>query len=308
MSLRTETLRATRELLERIEGQKLYALALYTSGQDHFSYVVLSANTEEGLSRAAGGDAEQARRLRFSTPDWEFHETDDLSDSLPKKGAYDAMVEAIRATRKLVGNDVVLNVVCGDMGDAFFMRGLQRCNSKAVVNAYVRDNTAADVFAEIRAMPKPEQISTWLAVAESLALEQPSPLAARLLKADVHASEHTAIEALTKLLPMSAPALVDWIEKNALTPSKDATFDARMSLASSFVFALEEARTLPEALVQQLLKVSAARAKADVKLKISPTLAENIARVLHTREPKRFIAPKMSATSNHFTNAKQFFS
>lgn len=308
MTLRTETLRATRELLERIEGEKLYALALYTSGQSDFSYVVLSANTEEGLSRSAGGDAELARRLRFSAPDWEFHETDDLSASLPKRGAYDAMVEAIRATRKLVGRDVILNVVCGDMSDAFFMRGLTRCNSKAVVNAYVRDNTAASVVDEIRELSKPEQVSTWLAVAESFSLKQPSQLTERLSKADVNASAFSAIEALTKLLPVSAPALVEWIEQNALTPSNDPTFHARMSLASSFAFALEDAKTLPEELVQRLLKVSEARAKADVKLKLAPTLAENIARMLHTREPKRFIAPKLSSSSNHFTNAKEFFS
>lgn len=308
MKLRDATLRATRELLERIAGQKLYALALYTSGQDDFSYVVLSANTEEGLSRSADGDAELARALRFSAPDWEFHEADDLSTSLPKRGAYDAMVEAIRATRKLVGRDVILNVVCGDMSDAFFMRGLTRCNSKALVNAYVRENTAANVVDEIRAMSKPEQVATWLALAENLGLKLPrSPLAERLLKADVNASAYSAIDALTKLLPISAPALVEWIERNALTPSEDPTFGARMSLASGFAFALEDARKLPEELVQRLLRVSEARAKADVKLKIAPTLAENIARVLHRREPKRFIAPKLSSSSNHFTNAKQFF-
>ncbi|MBS2013672.1 MAG: DUF4303 domain-containing protein [Deltaproteobacteria bacterium] len=335
-SLEVATLRGVRELLARIGGETLYALALYTSGETDLAYVMLSANTEEALARAAEGDPERARSMRFCAPDWGYHGADDLADAPLPEGSggkrdrliLDAMARALRAVERegLVGHGarrerVVLAVMCGDLTDEFFERGLARCNPASVVDAYRREHTCAGVVAEIEARPEAECIAIWLDLAENLALA-PSPrlgrrghvplssLAARLLAADVSASEYTAVRALGDHLPASADAIVSWLERYALSgPSgtDDGAWLARMRLGSGLVFEFERRFELEESIVERLARLAAARAHLDEGLEIATTLAENLARVLHHRQPKRFPRTQLDGKTNHLANARELF-
>jgi hypothetical protein len=65
---------AARTLHRTIGNEHLYSFALYTSGENGFVYVCVSANTEEGLDEklqqyAARGHTVDSSGLRWSAPD-----------------------------------------------------------------------------------------------------------------------------------------------------------------------------------------------------------------------------------------------
>jgi hypothetical protein len=74
---------ARAELDQLIAGQRLYAFALYTSGESDFSYLCASANSEEGLAKSVaaalkarpGRDrTELEHDLRWNAADWQWHD------------------------------------------------------------------------------------------------------------------------------------------------------------------------------------------------------------------------------------------
>ncbi len=156
--------RAWPSFLKKTRGQSPYAFVLYTSGTSLFSYVVLSANTEEGLSEVAAGylagrrnsTLEQERAsLRWNACDWAHHELATvarlrISKSLAIRSRYEdaAIWEAFalglsRCDEAGLFGDararITLAIVCGDMDARFFMKGVRRLNPSSVASRAQRE-------------------------------------------------------------------------------------------------------------------------------------------------------------------------
>ena len=151
--------RALPALQKRTRGERPYAFALYTSGTSLFSYVTISANTEEGLSKVAaqylardpGSTLERERdSLRWNAGDWAYHDFArvprlTLSRSLAIRSRFEdaavwdafaiALARCDDAGSFGRGEDrerVTLCILCGDMDARFFMKGVRRLNSASV--------------------------------------------------------------------------------------------------------------------------------------------------------------------------------
>lgn len=157
---------AWRALQKETKGERLFALAVYTSGQDALSYATISACTEEGLDEAARAylarhpDATLEREraaLRWNACDWPTHDHTGVPlPALGKTVAFrtriedDAIWEAFagaleRCDREgLFGRGeareaLTLAILCGDMDGRFFARGVRRLNPPRVARRAQRE-------------------------------------------------------------------------------------------------------------------------------------------------------------------------
>jgi hypothetical protein len=159
--LETRLRAAVAQLTGRVRDERLYAFALYTSHVDEYLYILASANTEEAIERRVdeyaqrdpSADVERLRReLRWNAPDWGYHdfapgvgelEVPPADDVGGPALIYRAFVAALRTLDRegLFGEadaraQITLNVLCGDIGNDFFERGLRALNPRAVVDGY----------------------------------------------------------------------------------------------------------------------------------------------------------------------------
>ena len=161
---------AWKRLRRETAGQDVYALALYTSGQDSYSYVCISACTEQGLTEVARGylarkpDSSLERErasLRWNACDWSHHEIADvlgvaIGKDLAIRSRYedaaiwDAFATALERcdAAGLFGQGaererLTLAILCGDMGSRFFAKGIRRLNSPKVAARALREWRAA---------------------------------------------------------------------------------------------------------------------------------------------------------------------
>jgi hypothetical protein len=146
-------------LAKETKGERLYAFAVYTSGEGSFGYATISACTEEGLDevgaaylpRHAGSTLERERAsLRWNACDWPLH--DHTSVPLPGLSSTvairtrredDAIWEAFAAALARCDADglfgrgearaaLTLAILCGDMSTRFFGKGVRRLNPPRV--------------------------------------------------------------------------------------------------------------------------------------------------------------------------------
>jgi Domain of unknown function (DUF4303) len=158
--------RAWPALQRKTRGETLYAFALYTSGTALFSYVGISANTEEGLSEVAseyltrhsGSTLERERdSLRWNACDWAHHDFAPvprvaISKNLGIRSRFeDAAIWSAFALGLSRCDDaglfgrgdarerVTLAILCGDMDARFFMKGVRRLNPSRVASRAQRE-------------------------------------------------------------------------------------------------------------------------------------------------------------------------
>jgi hypothetical protein len=326
------TVEAARRALQKTRGKQLYAFALYTSGQDDFGYVCVSANTEEALTRKAAGAGTAIRDLRFNAPDWELHDFDKdvRAIELPPRGTrkrdalvYKALVAALKAVdqKRVFGtgkrrNEVMLAVMCGDMDERFLLKGMRALNPPAVVRAYRERFTPKPFLDRLRALPDATRTATVITLWEDLGLDRDTPLAREAAEFgatqwDVHAVVKelgtAAIEPLLALIEVHADGKA-WNRKGTPAYAKHGVSGLGISLATSAVFMIGELNgNVPESVIPRLQACLRRRLAADDKMKGPvPTLAENIARVMHELQPQRFPDTQMGYDSNRLENPKPF--
>jgi hypothetical protein len=334
--------RAVATLPTFIGDEHLYAFSLYTSGQSDFGYVCFSANTEEGLAHVAEGYAARypdyageagKRRLRWSTCDWEYHDFapcltgDDLPDRNDRPHAmdeaiYQELISSLRAFDREGGfgtgqarAKVTLNVVCGDMSEAFFRNGLAALNPKEVVERYIEECTPEPFIRIIKKRPLEKQIEAWLALYEGLMLGRESLLITQAQTADFEVCDAQA--QLCEIdHPRVALGLVDIVERHAFSPAfnekgtpeweRDGACTSTSKLSTGAVFAIADLGTVSDEIIDRLQAILARRSELDQSLPLTSTLAENIARCLHTLRPDVFPASQLHPKTNHLANAEAF--
>lgn len=157
---------AWKKLLRQTAGEHPYAFALYTSGQDSFSYVTVSACTEEGLTHVAETylarhptralETERAS-LRWNASDWSHHAFADVKrlgidahlairtrwEDAAIWEAFATALERCDASglfgRGATRERITLAILCGDMGSRFFAKGVRRLNPPRVVSRTLRE-------------------------------------------------------------------------------------------------------------------------------------------------------------------------
>lgn len=335
---------AVRRLPTVIGSERLYALALYTSGESDFVYVLISANTEEGLTRVAAKYAERQadayageagrRALRWSAPDWAYHDFDpslealelpDYDDRPPglDEALYAAFVEALaRCDRAgLFGEGearagVTLNVVCGDQGEAFFVAGLEALNPPAVVERFKLEFTPEGLRHEFAALPEPARLEALLRLAEELHLGVDSPLARRARETGLSTEE---IEGLVAAFgPAAFDGLLDLVERHGDAEAFNAEGSAERRRHGAYTrasscasrAALAAGRVPADAVdddrIDRVRRLIGRYVERDRGLALVSPLAENLARSLHRLRPGRFPPSALDASSNHLANAEAF--
>ena len=340
-SLRRSLKAALDRLPKLIRKESLYAFALYTSGESDFSYLSVSANTEEALRRTATRYAREdpsyrgklgLRRLRWSTPDWKYHDFDETVGSLAlppeeeRPAALDAklygsFVDALRHLDRegvfgkgKARHRVTLNVVCGDISEDFFRHGLEAINPKAVVRDYLHDWTPDAFLRELNSLPARWRLATWIQLYEGLYLHRGSPLAERARLLDF--TEYDAEVQIARLGSRAVPALTDIVERHAYASpfnrkgspewERDGACTVESDLASSAAFLIGRIGVIRGSEIRRLQGVIERRVELDRKLDVAPTVAENIARVLHETNRKRFPPSELHPRTNKLVNAESF--
>jgi hypothetical protein len=328
---------AVAQLAGQVGKERLYAFVLYTSGQDDFSYVCASANTEEGLTRIAkryaakdpGYSGEAGRKqLRWSAPDWEWHDfskavgTLELpagEDAARDRRVYRTFVDALAALdrRGAFGKGTrrpALAVMCGDMSDEFFLKSLAKLNSKAVVEAYRVEQTPGPFLDELERMPVTARLATALELYRDLALELRSARAAAARRRNV---THYALEpVIAKLGRAATPKLLGLVEEHGFGPNFNvkgtAAWEAHGAFPLEACLATSAIRLtgicgLTAKDVARLQALLARRVDIDRGID-GPTsvLAANAARALHTAFPARFPVAVQNGRTNHLENAEAF--
>jgi hypothetical protein len=340
--LLTDTLRDSFTTLQKTSaGERLYAFAVFTNGELDYDYLAVSANTEEGLAQRVAAwlsehpesdPATVARELRWSTPDWAYHDFFESMGDLglpPGEGEkrdariYADIVTALKALddSSLFGtgaarNRVTLLVVCGDMSPEYFQKGLRKLNPPAVVKAYLEEYSSARLYARLDQFAPEQRRQTYLELYQDLALHRDTLLSREAKQCGLvsHLSLHPV---LAKLAPEIASELLAIVERHVTAKAfnlersaewkRDGLFTAEIRLATSAVQLLGTFDTLPETEIQRLqaLLVQRLDFDADTSGPVS-TLPEDIATALHELCPERFPTPQKSASTNRLLNAKAF--
>jgi hypothetical protein len=328
---------AVSQLRERIGNERLYAFALYTSGQDDFSYVCASANTEEALTRVAATYAtrnaeyvgEAGRKLlRWSAPDWEWHDcAKEVSCvQLPVgEGAardakvYTAFIHALRALQQegAFGENLptpTLAVMCGDMDAAFLLRSLAKLNPKPIVDAYRKEHTPGPFLDELVRMPVASQLDAALTLYRELSLDLMTPQATDARRRNV--SEYDLEALISDLGSVAVSRLLDLVEENGFGPTfnardgaawkKRGAFTAEADLAASAMLLVEKAGIKKDH-VERIQALLARRVELD-RAVTGPTsvLAAIAARVLNKAFRRRFPEAQQNERTNHLDNPEPF--
>lgn len=324
-------------LFQEIGNERLYAFALYTSGEDDFAYVCASANTEEGLTRIARKYAEERpayageparRQLRWSAPDWEWHAfakgvhelhlPEGDGESRDRK-VYDAFIRALAALdrRGVFGKGSLrptLAIMCGDMSDEFLLKSLAKLNSKAVVETYRAEHAPGPFLDELNRMPAGARLDEVLELYRDLALDLETPRAVAARQRNV---THYALEpVIAKLGRVVTPRLLDLVEEHGFGPTfnargsaawmKHGAFTPEADLATSAIH-LAGSCGLAASDVSRIQDLMARRIELDRQVDgPASVLAANAARVLRAALPRRFPEVVQNARTNHLENAEAF--
>ncbi len=340
--LLTDTLRDSFATLRKASaGERLYTFAVFTSKESDFEYLAVSGNTEEGLARRVNAwlsehpesdPATIARELRWSTPEWKYHDFfESIGDlTLPsgvgdKRDAriYSEIVAALKDLDEsgLFGTEaereqVTLLIVCEDTSPEYFQKGLRKLNPPGVVKAYLADYTPARLYARLDRLPPEPRLLSYLTLYEDLGLHQDTLLSREARQCGL-VSHLTLGPVLSKMAPTVVDGLLTMVERHVMAKAfnpegsaerkRDGAFTAEIRLATSTVLLIGTFDTLGEPEIQRLQRLLVQRLDfdADTSGPVS-TLPEDIARVLHDLYPERFPEPQKSASTNRLINAKKF--
>lgn len=325
------------DLFGKISDEELYAFSLYTSNETDFTYVSASANTEEGLKRTIHryieGTPECAKdprlkQLRWSTPDWEYHnfsekvEALELPDGEGRKRDAAIYRDFVYCLRKLTKMDVfskanprvMFLITCGDISERFFQKGMRQLNEPEMVRRYIEEFTAAPYLDWLRSLPAETRVDKLLTLYHDLALGIPSMLAVDAAKRNVN--EYELRPLLTEIGEHDLFRLLELIERYGFgaifnkkgSPAYDnfGAFTAENRLCTSTVFLVSKCPAVDENHIRKLQEILYRRVEEDRDLSLTSTLAENIARILHHLRPGRFPNSKMNPNTNHLENPDPF--
>jgi hypothetical protein len=325
-ALLAATMNAARSVREKVGDETLYAFALYTSGQNAFSYVIASANTEQALTRASRGNPGLADQLRWNACDWEWHElspdswTIELPEGVSKardrrlKKIFFDVLRAVDSSGVLGLPRPTLALMCGDMSEDFLLDSIAQLNPPEVVARYRAENTPATFLDELARLPPPMQLDQLVELYRDLSLRA-STLATQHAQAG-NVNEFTLEKPLVTFGLSATKRLIALADSVVRAPAfhakgsdgwkRDGAFTREHTLATNAI-RLAARTGLSDDDVASLQLILARRLEIDRDVKGSVSLVPVvIARALHAHAPKRFPLPKQGASNNRLGNAERF--
>jgi hypothetical protein len=332
--LARRTADAVQELRGRIGSERLYAFALFTSGEAGYTFVRAAANTEEGLARRADEMAatdtrfrgEAGRRLlRWNVSEWAYHDFSEgvravaFPDPAGRRASldsalYEGFVGALKAVDRagLFGRGaerafLTVNVLCNHPSPAFFRRGLVRLNPVPTVERHRDETSPAPFIRCVNRAPRRERMRIWLALYEDLYMEWKTAIAEEARARGF--SPWEVEEQLVKFGPKLVPKLVDMLEHYGFAAAFDHNrgLETReVWLAGSALFLARRIGLVAEKEIARLQRCVAGFVERDRRLRVASTLAENTARVLHELRPRRFPPTVMDPLTYKLLNPEPY--
>jgi hypothetical protein len=321
-------------LRREIGTEHLYAVALVVSAEEHFSWVALSANTEEGLARRAQamaaadprftGDAGK-RLLRWNAPEWRWHDfvpevralqLPDPASRTPaqEKGLYAALVGALRTLdrdgRFGRGADrcfVTLAVTCPHARKRFFQRGLRLLNPRPVWDRHLHESSPDPLVRCVNRAQRRERLRIWLALYEDLYLEWNTPIAEEARARGM--SPWDVEEQIVKFGAKAVPHLIDLVSHYGFASAFDKSRELETRevwLAGSALFLVRRIGLVSDKELARLQQLVGEFVERDRRLRVASTLAENTARVLHELRPRRFPPTEMHPNTFKLLNPEPY--
>jgi hypothetical protein len=321
-------------LRREIGTEHLYAVALVVSGEERFSWVAASANTEEGLARRAavlargelryGGDAGR-RLLRWQAQDWAWHDfAAELRDlALPAaeerteaqdRAIYGALVGALRTLDRAGqfgrGADrcfLTLNVTCPHASKGFFLRGLRLLNPRPVVDRHLHESAPEPFIRCVNRALRRERLRIWLALYEDLYMEWSTPIAEEARARGL--SPWDVEEQLVRFGAKAVPHLIDLVSHYGFASAFDKARELETRevwLAGSALFLVRRIGLVSDRELLRLQRLVGEFVERDRRLRVASTLAENTARVLHDLRPRRFPPTEMHPNTFKLLNPEPF--
>lgn len=332
-ALLAATMNAARTVREKVADETLYAFALYTSGEDAFSYVCCSFNTEEALRREVAAYASRPdappvteRDLRWNACDWEWHDASPEASALDlpagESAARDRRVKKIffDVLREVDASGVLgeprptLALLCGDMCDAFLLDAITRLNPPSVVARYRAENTPAAFLDELTRLAPLDRLDRLLDLYRDLSLRVTTH--ATLDAQRRHVTEFVLEAPIAAFGPSAAKRLIVLAGSVADGPAfhvkgsdgwkQHGAFTREHSLATSAIQLAAKAG-LSDDDITSLQSILARRIDIDRHVMGPVSLVPVvIARALHAHAPEQFPVPKQGASNNRLGNAGAF--
>lgn len=323
------------KLLPAVQGENIYALALFTSGETDFSYICISLNTEEGLREKAEQYREKQtgitaatalKSLRWSVPDWKYH---DFSaevaalklpdDSDPKRDTrlYNNFVSCLKNIKKsglLKNPDIVCLITCGDMSDEFLLKGMKKLNSEEFIGKFLEEYTPLPFINYLKSIPDSERLNTIIGLFHDLALRIRTDFS---MEAETRNVVHFDLTPLIATFGSSAvPLLLDIIEENGFRQifydraseefKKYGACTLENNLSTLSAFLIEDCGRLSDSEAARIQRLIKKLIEHQAGLAIKSTLPENLARVLSHLKPDRFPATVMNPRTNLLENYLEY--
>ncbi len=321
-------------LRAEIGTEHLYSVALVLSGEERFTWVAVSANTEEGLARRAAvlaaedprynGDSGK-RLLRWYTPRWAWHDfapevralaLPDLATRTPAqdKAIYDALVGALRSLDRADyfgrGADrcfLALAVTCPHASKEFFLKGLRLLNPRPVLDRHLHESSPEPLVRCVNRALRRERLRIWLALYEDLYMEWNTPISEEARSRGI--SPWEVEEQLVKFGAKAVPHLIDLVSHYGFASAFDKSRELETRevwLAGSALFLVRRIGLVTDRDLLRLQRLVGEFVERDRRLRVASTLAENTARVLHALRPRRFPPTEMHPNTFKLLNPEPF--
>ncbi len=323
------------ELQNLIKTEHLYAISLFTSGENNFSYICVSANTEEGLQEKVNLYRNQNNRLtdntlnknlRWSVPDWKYHdfstkvasiELPDDSDTKRDSKIYSILVSCLKNLQKnkiIKNKEIACLITCGDMSDEFLLKGIKRLNSETFIEKFIREYTPQPFLDYLNSLPDSTRIVTVFNLYVDISLNINSNLCIEAKSRNIN--QYQLKPVIAKFGSSAIPRLLDIIEENGFKQiyydssseeyKKYGVHTLENQLSTSSAFLIEKCGRIS---VSETLRIQTMIKKIlehETSLTKKSTLPENLARILHNLNPKKFPNTLMNPKTNFLENFDKF--
>lgn len=325
------------DLLKKIRGERLYAVSLFTNDEVDFANVGAAANTEEQLQVCRDSYAARDpgflghsgyKQLRWSFGDWGYFNFSPRILGLklpPGEGPrrdnkiYKILLKSLLKIQQLEAfrhqnQRPVFLITCGDMSDEFLLRGMRLLNPPQTIEDYLQGFTAAPYLKQLDELPAATKVDTVISLYRDLSLGVSSELTAEATARNV---TYFSLEPLIRNLGSDGVTrLLDLVERYGFGASfnpidspafvKFGACTAESRMCTSAIFIIAQCRHVEELHFKHMQKILLKRTDMDQALAKTSTLAENIARVLHTLRPKKFPKSELDPKTNHLRNPQSF--
>ncbi|MFW5879515.1 MAG: hypothetical protein ACOCUV_01690 [bacterium] len=284
----TETVHvALTDLLNKTQNESIYAISLYTSGEDDFSTEVSAIKLPK--------DPDPKRDTKL----------------------YNIFVSCLKTIQKkqvLKKLDVAYLITCGDMSDEFLLKGIKKLNSEEFVDKYIEEYTQIPFINYLKLLPESNRVETVIKLFKDLSLNINTDLSIEAKSRNVDHFDLKPI--IAKFGYTVVPRLLDIIEENGFKQifygrssvecKKYGVCTLENNLSTLSAFLIEDCGRISDSDTARIQALIKNLVEHQSSLVIKSTLPENLARVLNHLKPNNFPKTIMNPKTNFLENYNEY--